>query len=96
MKNNESKLGKLALKKETITRLNDSEMQDIKGGGITLSCSNAICGAFSVGKTCDGGTLSINHECCDGHEHTAHDLQVIDEYNGNQEYYDLQFANEVE
>lgn len=53
----------LNLNKKRVSKLNNAQMKEIKGGlaeaSPTWSCSNLICGAFSVGKFCDGGTLSV-------------------------------------
>ena len=55
---NSEKKQKLSLKKKSINDLNREELSKIKGGTAkcsleaSLSCSNSICDAFSVGPRC--------------------------------------------
>jgi hypothetical protein len=73
--------GKLNLKKETVSRLNDAQMNHVKGGIFwslfnchsgncgTAGCPTAGCPTGSCpGRSCQGDCPTIQQTACNGHD----------------------------
>ena len=50
--------GKLSLNKETISKLNDDEMNGVHGGGSQFYCETQVRGCISVYVACDEQTVT--------------------------------------